>query len=246
MLIATFGPGTGWAGKTITREGDVFTLEGHGSITPADVMGYDRQGHLVWVNDGTRAWVGAKASATPASPPQQVVPATSFAPDSGTAQRPEVGVKPVATVIISRRLLIIVGIVALVVLGIGAIALFLPRFSATNGADSVQSSPTLQWVKAMTVSGAGTYKGLPHTSSPAFELSGSEQRLEYTLSGSSFVAGEIWVISTAGPDSGHSDPVVQRTGATTQSVTLYKDPGRYTIEVGAHCESWTVTLYDKR
>jgi hypothetical protein len=44
MLIATFGPSTGWAGKAITRGGDVFTLEGHGSITAADVMEYDRQG----------------------------------------------------------------------------------------------------------------------------------------------------------------------------------------------------------
>ena len=28
MLIATFGPSTGWAGKTITRESEVFVLEG--------------------------------------------------------------------------------------------------------------------------------------------------------------------------------------------------------------------------
>lgn len=66
MLIATFGPSTGWAGKTITREGEVFTLEDHGPISAADVMEYDRQGHLVWANEGTRAWVGAK-SQSPAS-----------------------------------------------------------------------------------------------------------------------------------------------------------------------------------
>lgn len=61
MLVATFGPSTGWAGKTITREGEVFTLEDHGPISAADVMEYDRQGQLVWANDGTRAWVGARA-----------------------------------------------------------------------------------------------------------------------------------------------------------------------------------------
>lgn len=61
MIIATFGAGTGWVGKTITYENDAFVLEGFGSIRAADLMEYDRQGHLVWVNDGTRAWVGAKA-----------------------------------------------------------------------------------------------------------------------------------------------------------------------------------------
>jgi hypothetical protein len=54
MLIATFGPATGRVGKKITHEGEVFVLERHGPISAADVMEYDRQGHLVWVNDGTR------------------------------------------------------------------------------------------------------------------------------------------------------------------------------------------------
>ena len=63
MLIATFGPTTAWAGKRITREGEFFILEDHGPVTATDVMEYDRHGHLVWANDGTRAWVGAKASA---------------------------------------------------------------------------------------------------------------------------------------------------------------------------------------
>jgi hypothetical protein len=61
MLIATFGPTTAWVGTQITREGDAFVLEGHGPISAGDIMEYDRQGHLVWVNDGTRAWVGSKA-----------------------------------------------------------------------------------------------------------------------------------------------------------------------------------------
>jgi hypothetical protein len=63
MLIATFGPTTGWVGKKITRDRDAFVLEGHGVITAKDVMEYDRQGHLVWVNDVTRASVAAAASA---------------------------------------------------------------------------------------------------------------------------------------------------------------------------------------
>ncbi len=62
MLVATFGPSTGWAGKTITSESDVFVLEGHGPITAADVMEHDRQGHLAWASAGTRAWVGSLAA----------------------------------------------------------------------------------------------------------------------------------------------------------------------------------------
>ena len=61
MLIATFGPGTSWAGKTISFENEQFVLEGHGPITAADVMEYDRQGQLVWASEGMRAWVGGRA-----------------------------------------------------------------------------------------------------------------------------------------------------------------------------------------
>src|SRR5665647_1576342 len=80
MIIATFGPTTAWAGKTITREGDVFTLEGQGPITTADVMEYDRLGHLVWADAGTRAWVGSQArspvaTAVPDTPPRPDAPA---------------------------------------------------------------------------------------------------------------------------------------------------------------------------
>ena len=60
MLIATFGPSTGWSGKKITREGDAFVLEDHGPITAADVMEYDRQGQLQWATEGTRGWVGSQ------------------------------------------------------------------------------------------------------------------------------------------------------------------------------------------
>lgn len=67
MVIATFGPTTAWVGKTITREGDVFTLEGHGVISAANVMEYDRLGNLVWPDAGTRAWVGSLAQSPEAT-----------------------------------------------------------------------------------------------------------------------------------------------------------------------------------
>lgn len=66
MLIATFGPTTEWAGRTITRNGETFILENHGQITASNVMEYDEQGLLVWVSEGTRAWVGSRAKASDA------------------------------------------------------------------------------------------------------------------------------------------------------------------------------------
>jgi hypothetical protein len=61
VLIATFLPTTSWVGVRITCEGSAFVLEGHGPISAGDVMDYDQQGLLAWVNEGARAWVGSKA-----------------------------------------------------------------------------------------------------------------------------------------------------------------------------------------
>lgn len=76
MLIATFGPTTGWSGKTITYVDSRFFLQDHGDITAADVMRYDEEGHLLWEGEGTRAWVGSLASRpTPARmPPERPTP----------------------------------------------------------------------------------------------------------------------------------------------------------------------------
>ena len=82
MLIATFGPTTAWVGKKITRDGDALILEDHGPISAQDIMEYDRQGHLVWVNDGTRAWIGAKAKGS--RPAHVAAPATATAPSRTT------------------------------------------------------------------------------------------------------------------------------------------------------------------
>lgn len=61
MLIATFNASTGWVGKTITRSGDVYALEDHGTIRPADIMRYDVAGQLAWASEEMRAWVAALA-----------------------------------------------------------------------------------------------------------------------------------------------------------------------------------------
>lgn len=67
MLIATFNNTTGWRGKTITFEDDHFILEGHGPVSPKNIMRYDEKGQLAWANDGARAWVGSKAGTSAAA-----------------------------------------------------------------------------------------------------------------------------------------------------------------------------------
>jgi len=70
ILIATFNDTTGWRGKTITYDDDRFTLEGHGRVSPTNIMKYDGQAQLVWSNEGTRAWVGSQALGIPIAPHQ--------------------------------------------------------------------------------------------------------------------------------------------------------------------------------
>ena len=69
MVIATFGPSTGWAAKTISYEDGRFTLEGHGAVSAADVLTYDAQGHISWAYEGLREWVGQLAATLPPALP---------------------------------------------------------------------------------------------------------------------------------------------------------------------------------
>jgi hypothetical protein len=72
MLVATFNATTGWAGRQITWQDERIVLDGHGVITAADLMEYDRQGHLDWPSEEMRSWAAARQSweqalATPAA-----------------------------------------------------------------------------------------------------------------------------------------------------------------------------------
>ncbi len=82
QVLATFGPATPWAGKTLTYEKGQFVLEGHGPITPEAVVSHEQQGHLVWPYEGLRKWALAVAS-RPAAP----VPANRPV-ESGADNRP--------------------------------------------------------------------------------------------------------------------------------------------------------------
>ena len=84
MLVATFGPTTGWQGKQITHDGASFFLEGHGVITAGDVLSYDRQGQIEWAYAGLREWVEQlaqtpSAAARPQQPGSSQVGVAGFA-----------------------------------------------------------------------------------------------------------------------------------------------------------------------
>lgn len=67
MLIATFGPSTAWAGKTITAESEIFRLADHGPISAADVLVYAQQGHLLWADQSLQLSVETVAMADAAA-----------------------------------------------------------------------------------------------------------------------------------------------------------------------------------
>jgi hypothetical protein len=90
MLIATFGPHTALAGQGITREGDRFVLEGHGPLTPEEMMEHDRRGDLVWANDGARAWVGSKVLRPAPAVATDATQAAVAAGDADAAAAPSV------------------------------------------------------------------------------------------------------------------------------------------------------------
>ena len=88
LLVATFGPSTGWVGKTITYGDAQFVLEGVGPITAASVLEYDQRGHLVWAYAGLHEWVqglvATRQTAPVAATPQAERPAESLPGGSGT------------------------------------------------------------------------------------------------------------------------------------------------------------------
>lgn len=89
MIVATFNAATGWAGRNITWQDDRLVLGGHGVITTADLMEYDRQGQLDWPSEEMRSWAAARLSweqavATPAavSMPEATPAAVTATPTS--------------------------------------------------------------------------------------------------------------------------------------------------------------------
>jgi len=93
LVVATFGPTTGWVGKTISYENQQFVLQGVGPLAAEAILELDRQGHLLWAYAGLREWVQglvaapAQQTATAATP--QAAPVVA-AQQAATAAAPQV------------------------------------------------------------------------------------------------------------------------------------------------------------
>ena len=137
MLIATFGPSTGWLGRTIVFENNVFVLQDHGSISPSDVMLYDQQGQLVWVNDEMRAYVAGCAQATavpaPVTTVQAGTPLTSQ-PTARSATPKNKATAPMHQSVNKWHLILIAIVVAI------GLVLMLPHGSKSPSAVSITPS----------------------------------------------------------------------------------------------------------
>ena len=95
MLVATFGPTTAWAGKTITWDGNQFVLEGYGRIPGSALVDYDQQGHLQWASAELRSWAWAYAHwEASGSPGAQAATQTQAVAQPLTAAQPWATAQP--------------------------------------------------------------------------------------------------------------------------------------------------------
>ena len=154
MQVATFGPSSGWAGKTITYENGVFVLQDHGPVSAAEVMRYDEQGQLVWTNDGTRAWVASRAQ----GPAGNATTNVSAAAPAGTAAKapakPQTEEDPERSRALKRSqrgCLTAIAVVVVIAVAIAAVA-YWPRHHAPtwdNVVASIQNGPAVQTLTGM-------------------------------------------------------------------------------------------------
>jgi hypothetical protein len=253
MLVATFGPTTGWLGKTITRDGDVFVLEGHGPITASDVMEYDRQGHLLWPNDGMRAWVAARAGSAQAPTVAASGPSGPLMTDprrTAALNRPVATTKksmsPAQIVVIS----VVVGCIAVfagcaALIGVGASSA--GSSSGSSSGSHYTPKPSATWTLVNTYSGADSVNTQP------FTLQGGEQKLVYQASPSdsntdpSMVEAN-WYVVPAGTDlnktGGFPDATLDQAGSN--STILYKDSGSYYVSASTANCSWQFQVWEMR
>ena len=97
MLVATFGPTTAWAGKTITWNGNQFILEGYGRIPGSALVDYDQQGHLQWASAELRSWAWSYAHwETSGAAPVQVATQTQAVAQPLTTAQPWATTQPYA------------------------------------------------------------------------------------------------------------------------------------------------------
>jgi len=248
MLIATFGPSTGWVGKKIVYEGQRFVLEGYGEITAQGVLEYDRQAHLDWAYDGLREWVGEMAASQPGILPGMVGANETPGPVSAGVQQPYQA-KAANDGRLLRNVLIIGGIGLALVLAIIVIAAVNGAPQATpdssGGSSGGGASEPSQWILVASLSGDADKTG------GVFSLQGGEQRLEYDIAstgvteyGDMAMAG-IYVMD-AGTDLNTDGgfPEVAPDGGGADSTMMYRPAGDYYIAVNSANCNWAVNVYE--
>jgi len=249
MLIATFGPSTGWVGKKIVYEGQRFVLEGYGEITAQGVLEYDRQAHLDWAYDGLREWVGEMAASQPGISAGTVGAIGTPAPASAGVQ-PPYRAKAANDSRPLRNVFVIGGIGLALVLAIIVIATVnsAPQAAQDSSGGSpgggAASKPS-QWILVASLSGDADKTG------GVFSLQGGEQRLEYDIAstgvteyGDMAMAG-IYVMD-AGTDLNTDGgfPEVAPDGGGADSTMMYRPAGDYYIAVNSANCNWAVNVYE--
>ena len=117
MLVATFGPTTGWEGREIIWDVDRFILVGHGAVPAAGILDYDRRGQLIWAQPELRAWV---------------VEVDRWETGGRARGGSEAGTRSSGGGLPAWAIALIAGAVALVVIGLVAGALLIPRLARTG------------------------------------------------------------------------------------------------------------------
>jgi len=236
MVIATFGPTTGWAGKTINYEDGRFALEGVGPLTAADVLTYDRQGHLEWAYGGLREWVETEAQQTR----PMVVPLMGSAVGGASSSPP-------AT---NRRPLLIVGVVVaaiialiLIVAAVGSIGSMDEAAGPSTGVDAAPAGGVMTTVFTWPGGGAGN----DIRNSEPFTLNGGHQRVsvssqeivtEYSMS------TQGWTLESA--DGGSEMEMVNPASFGESQSDLYLPAGSYYLSSNTIDCTWTLIVSEER
>lgn len=237
MLIATFGPSTGWAGKTIDYESGVFTLEEQGQISASNVLSYDRQGHLEWAYGGLREWVAAEA--------QQTRPIV--APLMGSA----VGGAASSSPATNRRPLLIAAVVVAAVVAIIVIVAAISSVGSTDQAAGPTGTTAAAAPASGTMTAVFTWPGGGASNdirnSKPFTLEGGHQRVavssqeivtEYSMS------TQGWTIESA--DGGSEMEMVNPASFGESQSDLYLPAGSYYLSSNTVDCTWTLTVSEER
>ena len=235
MLVATFGEGTEWAGKTITYSDGAFSVEDHGELSAEEVMHRGRQGELDWASEAMPFWVAALAHTSP-PPEKHKTPAWVW-------------------VVVAVAAVAMIAVVA----GVGFFmrdAMRDETSPATSASPGVaQTTPPAEpagagagqgkgtWVSVLTWSGGG--QGTLVSRSDTFEIKGSQQRIgtfwDRVGSRKSTPPPQWRVVRT------EDGSVAQTVTATVQSelTPLQLEPGTYYLEATATDCIWRVIVEDQ-